>query len=58
MTQREVKLMLICSLFIMGHWLKRGSLSEQCNATKENTGVTDDVRRSQRFTLPSIIGQF
>jgi hypothetical protein len=44
--------------FVMDHWLKRSSLSKQHSATKVHTGVTDDVRGSNRFTSPSSIDQF
>jgi hypothetical protein len=38
----------------MDQWLKRGSLSQQLNNTRVNTGVTD-VSKSRHFTSPSSI---
>jgi hypothetical protein len=49
-------LMLICFLFIMDQWLKRGSLSKQSSTATVSTGVTDIVSESQCFTSPSSIG--
>ena len=52
MKKCAVTLTLICFLYIMDQWLKRGTSSKQLSTTTPSTDVTDNVNEAQHFILP------